>query len=79
MPLYVHRPTLVEAVELQQDMVINTPEGPRPGRKGDFLITIGVSQKQYPIERHIFYGSYLKYKDGMDVYVPDFEDDLRDG
>lgn len=57
MGLYRKRPVVVEAVQLTEQIEIETLEGIMIGRAGDWMIT-GVNGEQYPCKPDIFEKTY---------------------
>ena len=57
MAKYRKKAVVVDAVEITEDIEIETLEGTMLGRKGDMLIT-GVNGEQYPCKREIFDKTY---------------------
>jgi hypothetical protein len=51
------RPVKVRAVQLTEDMMVHTREGPLTGRAGDWVIE-GVEGEVYPCDPEIFKKTY---------------------
>lgn len=57
------RPVVIEAVQLEEERVIDTLEGKMLGQPGDWLIT-GVKGEQYPCKDEIFRETYEPVAEG---------------
>lgn len=57
MPKFRKKPIVVEAVQLTEEVQIETLEGVMTGRPGDWLIT-GVNGEKYPCKPDIFEATY---------------------
>ena len=57
MPRFRKKPVEIEAVQLEEPIIIETLEGVMNGNPGDWLIT-GVQGEKYPCKNDIFRATY---------------------
>ena len=60
---YIKKPIPIQAVRIDKDFQIETPEGMMNGRAGDYLVQ-GVRGKYYPVKKEIFEQTYDPVKSG---------------
>lgn len=56
------KPVVIEAYQTDEEMIIQTLEGPLRAAPGDWIIT-GVRGEQYPCKPDVFERTYIRVRD----------------